>query len=416
MRKVLFFILLLGLPTLVFGQNSNYKSGYIITNNKDTIFGLIDFRTDSQNSKMCKFKTETNALDKVYYPGDIYSYYISYVGKYYVSHAIDIDGEKQTVFLEYLVEGIMNLYYYDNITNSQKYYFFENQEGKMYSITKRPDSITSNYKIVPDNDYKGYIHYIFKDCESIALGSYDIDFKQKSMIDVTKKYHKDICKTGEPCIVYQNQKPDYMGYKTKFSVYGGLQQSDYAFVLNTEGTSFYSSKTLSPVFGVQMNILNPRWSKSFSLQLDVSGSYFKGKTGDVEYFNSLGFKNYYKYDYDMMALSGRIGGKYTFVKYRVRPTAEFGLVYTRLFNISTTKYEGRSYKDGPIDYYQSGKDYIIKDSHLGYYVALGADYVLEKEHAVFVRIAFEQYEKTNKYLINVYDYIKTPHIKLGYTF
>lgn len=85
---------------------SNYKQGYIITNENDTINGLIDFRTDRANSNVCKFKKSEKSDEQVFHPGEILGYRFIKEMKYYVSRTVEIDKIKQTVFLEYLVQGI----------------------------------------------------------------------------------------------------------------------------------------------------------------------------------------------------------------------------------------------------------------------------------------------------------------------
>ena len=81
---------------------------------------------------------------------DIAGYRFSDEGKYYVTRDVTIDSVPQKFFLEYLVEGVMNLYYYD--TTAKKYFFFE-KDGKMIEISKAPD-VERERRIIQDNKYK----------------------------------------------------------------------------------------------------------------------------------------------------------------------------------------------------------------------------------------------------------------------
>ena len=54
---LLFFIINSVFSTVIYAQN-NYIQGYVLTNENDTIFGLINFRTIKNNHKQCSFKAD----------------------------------------------------------------------------------------------------------------------------------------------------------------------------------------------------------------------------------------------------------------------------------------------------------------------------------------------------------------------
>jgi hypothetical protein len=108
---ILFVFLLLSLWG---NSQNNYVPGYIITNKQDTIHGLIDFRTDRMNNSVCKFKVSLQDSVKTYLPYEISGYRFVNETKYYISKTVTIDKVEYKLFLEYLVQGILNLYYLDN--------------------------------------------------------------------------------------------------------------------------------------------------------------------------------------------------------------------------------------------------------------------------------------------------------------
>jgi hypothetical protein len=122
MKRIICFIA--GL--LLIGQLSaqhDYRMGYIITNEQDTVYGLIDYRSDIRNAFTCSFKKNETDIVTDYTPSDIAAYrYID--NKYYISRNIGSENVPKQVFLEYLVNGVAKLYYYrDNI--NKKYYYIE---------------------------------------------------------------------------------------------------------------------------------------------------------------------------------------------------------------------------------------------------------------------------------------------------
>jgi hypothetical protein len=207
MKNKLTSIFLFGFLCIVCGNihaQGNYVSGYIITNQQDTLAGWINLRTDKNNQKRCEFKPDLKLAAQTYLPGEIAGYRFTDAGKYYVSREIELNGTPQKVFLEFLVKGIMNLYYYEDETD---YFFFENEDGKMEIVSQKPERI-ENGRIYTDNKYIGQIRYIFRDYQPIVEEANKLQFNQKSMIEIAKEYHNEVCTTGESCIVFQNEHPD----------------------------------------------------------------------------------------------------------------------------------------------------------------------------------------------------------------
>ena len=396
------------LSTLLYAQG-NYVPGYVITNQQDTVAGWINLRTDKNNQKQCEFKPDLKSATKTYLPGDIAGYRFTDAGKYYVSREIELNGTHQKVFLEFLVKGLMNLYYY---TDDVDYYFFEREDGTMEVISQKPEKIEDGI-VYEDTRYMGQIRHLFQDYPPIAQEAGKLKFDQKSMIKVVKDYHNEACTSGESCIVFQNEHPDDKGIKTKISIYTGLQLSNYTFSNDVvyQATMTQTVSNVSPVLGAQINLMSPRWSKSFSIQFDVSLSQFKGDmpnkiiryvgTGnkaDVTdkvrpYTNEYGKLTSYK----ALATSFRFGVKYTYPKYRIAPTAEAGIAYTHL--------GGELAKIG-----------MLPGSFFGYYLALGADYRIKTSSAIFIRLVYEDYPLTDVAQKNGIDKISMPHVKIGYTF
>ena len=389
MKKILVLSITVYLYSTVCAQG-NYERGYIITNQQDTITGWINLRTNKNNQKQCEFKPDLNAAAKIYLPQDIAGYRFTDNSKYYVSREIRLNKTPQKVFLEFLVKGIMNLYYYEDAV---EYYFFENQDGKIEVISRSPERV-ENRVVYKDNKYIGQIRYLFYDYQPIAQKADKLKFNQKSMIDIVEEYHNEVCTTGESCIVFQNKHPDDKGLRCRISVYTGLQISNYAFFV-TYSSDTYSSVTqtksnISPVLGAQVNLLNPRWSKSFNIQLDASLSQIKGDLPETRYWYA-DIKSY-----ESLASSFRLGAKYTYHKFKISPTAEAGVAYT---------------------YLKEKKDVnLLRHSSYGYYLAIGADYAIKTSHAFFIRLVYEDYPFMDMIQINGSDKMSLPHIKIGYTF
>ena len=122
MSKKFFVCLLIIFLSSHFCLGQKWLPGYIITNEFDTINGYINLQSNYNNSRFCEFRQGENSEQKSYNPDEIRGYRIENI-KFYVARKIKINGEEKTVFLEYLVNGIVDLYYLTEIATD--YYFIE---------------------------------------------------------------------------------------------------------------------------------------------------------------------------------------------------------------------------------------------------------------------------------------------------
>jgi hypothetical protein len=82
----------------------DFKPGYYITNNMDTVIGQIAVKSGSENAKACTFRENNSSSSQNFMPGQILAYRV--IGdKYYISKSVTINGVKNVVFLEFQVNG-----------------------------------------------------------------------------------------------------------------------------------------------------------------------------------------------------------------------------------------------------------------------------------------------------------------------
>ncbi|MDR0863812.1 MAG: outer membrane beta-barrel protein [Candidatus Symbiothrix sp.] len=424
MKIVYISLFLCFLSTTIIAQ-SNYIEGYVITNKLDTVSGWIDFKTDKENFSQCKFKSsKEESTAKTYLPGEIHGYRFKEVGKFYVSHKINIDAVEKEVFLEFLVNGTMNLYYYSQ--NDEPYYFFENETGDWVAVTKKPDKRITSYQSMEDNQYIGYLNYLFADYPSMKNDINKSKFERKSMIELTKEYHELSCTTGEPCIEFENN------YKEKFinltfTVYAGITHSGYVSDYDELKKALGSDKfnCTAPTAGIQLGVSNPRFSKTWSLLLDVSLANYKIEERKIKY------STYYEekiretnVDYTIKALlfAAKLNIRYTYHnKSKFVPYIEGGIDFDNLFNRKDT-YSYIRLDNGKVMQNVKDDNYTYQalssqeDRFLGYNAGIGLNYRTCKKQSVFLGLNY-----TNTYCITpsatvAQDQMRNLSVKLGYTF
>ena len=294
--KLLTSILLTGLVITSFGQ-SNFTKGFIVTNRNDTLYGQIDYRTEGINNKICRYRTQENAMVKEYLPGEIIGFRFTDKGKYYVSKTVVLDGIPQTLFLEFLLQGTINLY---SSEVGRERYYFQKQDSAMIIMTQDPPKIVNNY-LITDKAYMGIATFLFQDCpQALDLVS-NLQFERLSLINITQAYHKCICTPNSPCIIFENKNLNKYA-KLNFSVYSGYEWNVTSMVFNTD----YKHKSSSPILGTELALSSPRLFKPVSI---LVGGYLSKFDDKYKTYNSALDRNYeYALSYNKIAMN--IGLKY----------------------------------------------------------------------------------------------------------
>lgn len=226
MKMILFRLIclktcLLLIPVL-YAQN-NYRPGFIITVQKDTIYGEIDYRTDKMNAKRCVFQSQGNDTEPVtYHPFEILGYRFTDDGKYYVSKNIELKyGVSTPVFLEYLLQGMKSLYYYETEDNIPIYFVEDNNTLVKIDAPKLSKQATNIQFKGQTDRYIPLLHYAFKDCPSLAPQIDRARFSRKEMIKITKEYHYAMCTSNEDCIEFE-AKEDKRSIQLDITPYVGV--------------------------------------------------------------------------------------------------------------------------------------------------------------------------------------------------
>ena len=200
----------------------NYTPGYVIQLNGDTLKGQLLNQVSKSAGKKCVFRSERGE-DKIFLPGEIQGYRYE-GGKYYVTKEIQKDSlNKKTVFLEYLVKGIISMYYlYDN---GEHYYAEKNGVGLMELTESAKITKVDNVDYVALTQTKGKLIYFMQDCPDVNNEIKNISLDHKSLIKLAKNYHEKVC-DSESCIIYGKKN---LSMKLQWTVFAGYSKNRYNF-------------------------------------------------------------------------------------------------------------------------------------------------------------------------------------------
>jgi hypothetical protein len=224
MKRVFSVIMLFCLWSAAAESQSDFRPGYVIRNSGDTLFGEIDYRGDLLMSSVCRYRQGKKDTVQLFSPADIQSFrFIN--GKYFVSKYLKSETGDKKVFLEFLVKGKLDVYYYRD--DEKDHYLIENDD---LGITELPYTEGIKYSqtgvgyFYQSTQHFGIINtYLKNDPRFRSEVSKIKKPEHRNLIDLAEDYHKRTCK-DETCIVYAKKVP---WVKINMEIAGGVLRGSY---------------------------------------------------------------------------------------------------------------------------------------------------------------------------------------------
>ncbi|MEZ5069820.1 MAG: hypothetical protein R2751_02335 [Bacteroidales bacterium] len=318
-------VLTLVSPGLLNGQ-SNFKPGYYITHQLDTVYGEIDARGDIRNARTCSFRSDKNAGVVDFKPNDILAYrFVN--GKYYVSRTYRIRGEDRPVFAEYLVNGLSDLYYFRD--TDDEYYYLQTGEGDPLLLHQTTDTIVRNGQtmLFEKKEHIGLMKMAFGDCMEIQPQLDNLTLTHKSLIRATESYHEMMC-PDEVCLVYLKETP---AIALHVGLTGGIGRDGLVF----QNMEYYDELTYSPnwhpFMGTQLDVFAPRINDKIRFMLRTEFCRIDYHAASSEEIRSMVFQRFdSRIETSQMRTFAGLG--YVYPKGRVRPSASAGVALNFLLS------------------------------------------------------------------------------------
>ncbi len=267
--KVLIFLIL----NNVLGQ-SDFREAFIIKNNNDTIYGYVDNRGNRANAFQCTYKKTMDSETVEYTPQELKGYRLI-DKKFYISANILREGKMDTVFLEYLVDGVLDVYYYRD--EHGEHYLYNNGDGNFVELKTSSREIEKDGRkyLIEKKEYVADLKNELKEVPSLADKVPNMSINHKSLIKMANEYHNAVCSDQE-CIVYEKT----VGLKIDF---GPLAQMNFLSIKNNgnyeeftweeDARFFLSDIQGSSVYysmGGYINVYAPHFSERTYVGYEVS--------------------------------------------------------------------------------------------------------------------------------------------------
>jgi hypothetical protein len=399
LRLVTYLILIFSLTDHVLIAQSNFQEGYYISLENDTIKGLIDNRGEILNSSACIFKPGKSEKAQKFSPDEIVAYRFQ-DGKYYKSKTINTNDGDQQVFLEFLLDGVVNLYFFRDINDY--FYLLETNDGKLLKLEDESKTVFVEGKgnmVLNSNRHINLLKGTFFDCMEIQPQISQTELTHNSLIKLTKNYHNYTCKE-EICVVYEKKLPQI---KVQVAPLAGFTISN--FKIDGGFYSRFTYKTISNAsFGFQVHTLLPRVYERISLQLDFL--YM-----DHDIYGS--YNGYYELCIKNSKFQPSLAVKYKFPKGKFRPSVAVGVATDYLlkpeFKAIVNNVPGDPSQEHELNYVN------LTNQLWGSMLQLGCDYHFLKKSELFFNIKYVPTSGvTAKNNIRTKTLVNTLNFNLGY--
>jgi hypothetical protein len=316
MKKTILFFCIILFSTIAKSQ-SDFRPGYLIKANGDTVSGLIDYRGDLMMGNICRFKADANSSVTEYKPVDISAYRFT-DSKYFVSK--NING--QDVFLEYLINGKLSIFYLRN-EKGDHFYIKKDTSG----IVELPyeeaiKTVGDKSHLVKTTKHIGILSLYMHDAPDMKMRISNMKTPEyKSLINLAKDYHNKVCK-DEACIIYEKNMPSV---KTKIEL--GSSVLNFS---KKEFDNYKFNNSLNIFYSLNIYLWMPRTSERFYISTGLTFGMLEGyKVTEKRYFSEekgyFSVKTYEESDLSIIKIPLRF--TYAYPSGIVKPVLSYGICF-----------------------------------------------------------------------------------------
>ncbi|WP_194775355.1 hypothetical protein [Pararhodonellum marinum] len=380
MKSLFTGIFLLMLTHLAFGQ-SDFRAGYVITLERDTLFGLVDYKESALNSKKCRFIDYNNSMTNDFNPKEIFGYGFNQDKFFESKEVVKENNEVDRVFIQVLVKGQASLYRYKDD------FYLEKEESGLLRLTDPKVLVEKNGRKYYRKPIKhiGIFNSLLTDCK-YSISKFDkVEVDEKSFTEVVESYNE--C-TGLPYIAYKEEKPwtvTQIGLVFGYNASQANMVSRLSYESHLDGSSYTN---FSPGLGLSFKFLAPRINEKLGITIDLIGrnQLYKVFSGQRDVLNST---NSYM-TLSFFELKIPYGLTYTLTGKKTSPFFSGGASHTLHFNRhSEAIYENNQ---AGVVYTSRGHGQEINDFQMGIWASLGVIRKMSSRYSGFVEF---RAEKTN---------------------
>jgi len=350
MKRGIFVSLVLLFAMSSYGQNSYYETAESITSGVTIINGKRD-----DNFHICKVFEEGKFIR--YSPYEVKQYRLK-DGPEYISTNITVSDKVARVFLERLIEGKSDLYYYLN--NHKSYFFWKKDSTELYLI---PENIGKE-----DNTLADFLVRISSDCPEMAETARVVKYNRVFLTRFINSYNE--CNPGS-------------FLKIRYGVLLGLSTKKLAPSLNNSDsylTYFDFKQDMGLAAGAFVNI--PVALSNVALQIELLYNQHKFS------YNAVAGDTNFDFEGDLYALKMPFLVRYSHPLPKLSPYVIVGPVLEFNFRHDFTMYQTPLTSEVVV-LPESDYTVCVKDFMKGFSAGAGLEYKLNGKQKDFLEFRYD---------------------------
>jgi len=349
-----------------FCQN-NFRNGFIITLEKDTIIGQVNYRSNTKNYKSCIFKSDQKVRE--YFPEEIIGF--GYYNDKFFSSQI-IEGS----FVEVLVLGEISLF------KSQNKYHLK-KDTSVYDLESFSEEVKIDGKvgIRENNRWRGITSYLISDCINNTNNVVSkLKLEEKSLTKLVVRYNK--CK-GLDFTEFKARKP---WIKYEYGATVGIVRSEIQCRRISRSMPYLddSYSSINPSIGILLSISSPRISERIAFQSEIH--FIKSSYSSLVIINNVSTEYHDTY-IDLSTLSVPLSFKYSFPAKKYGLYLQAGINYDYHLN-AKSKLLSESVTGNVVNTFPERSAFEINKNQIGYWGGMG---ILKSYHKFKASIAIRYF-------------------------
>jgi hypothetical protein len=368
MIKLYTTLLLLLCSCMAFAQ-SQFRSGYIVTLTGDTLSGFVDYKESRASNKFCSFKQNEGGNPQQFGIDDIRAYGFRNDKAYEAKSIQKKDEERVKAFVEVLVKGRLNLYFYES-----RFFVEKNLDQLLELKNQEEETYINNTRVVKrSNEHIATLNTLMIECQSLLDKIEEVSLSQRSLVTLVKNYN-DCVAPGENVTLKEEKK-------------WLVAKAGIAGAANTENLSFSSSdrrlalfdharfdRVYYPSAGVVLNVVSPRIIEKLSLQVEAFYSVydFAGYSNYASFSEDAFHRN--DFTLELTSLKLNTAFRYTFLGKAATPYFNIGLSNRLLLN--NKAFRVQETESGNTIETSEYTDTFLNEHHAGMFVGAGASFKL----------------------------------------